>query len=133
MVKGALMNKQIQSADLLGSLKNPDFCDIKILANDGEIPAHSLILRIRSEYFRAMFNNNCVESSSSLVKIPYPKVVVEKLIIYLYTGEMEFEDLQLGLLLDLLDLLRLMNLSGDFKHVESYLVERRLSYPLQTV
>ena len=119
MVKGTLMNKQIQSADLLGSLKNPDFCDIKIQANDGEIPASQLILSIRSEYFCAMFKNNCVESSSGLVKLPYPKTVVEKLITYLYMGEMVFEDLQLGLLLDLLDLLRLMNLSEEFKQVES--------------
>ena len=123
MVKGALMNKQIQSVDLLDSLKNPDFCDIKIQANNGEIPASKLILSIRSEYFRAMFKNNCVESSSGLVKLPYPKTVVEKLITYLYTGEMVFEDLQLGLLLDLLDLLRLMNLSEDFKHVESYVLD----------
>ena len=50
--------------------------------------------------------------------------VVGKVITYLYTGEMVFEDLQLGLLLDLLDLLRLMNLSEDFKQIESWLVDR---------
>ena len=121
-MKGALMNKQIQSTDLLDSLKKPEFCDIKIQANDGEIAASKLILSIRSEYFRAMFNNNCVESSSGLVKMPYPRCVVEKVITYLYTGEMVFEGLQLGLLLDLLDLLRLMNLSEDFKQIESYFV-----------
>ena len=89
----------------------------------GEIPASKLILSIRSEYFRVMFSNNFVESSSGLVKMPYPKVVVEKVIIFLYTGEMVFGGLQLGLLLDLLDLLRLMNLSEDFEQIESYLVD----------
>ena len=116
------MNKQIQSTDLLDSLKKPEFCDIKIQANDGEIAASKFILSIRSDYFLTMFNNNFLESSSGLVKMPYPKIVVEMVISYLYSGEMVFKGLQLGLLLDLLDLLRLMNISEDFKQIESYLV-----------
>ena len=109
--------------DLLDSRKKPEFCDIKIQVFDGEIPVSKLILSIRSEYFRLMFSNNCVESSTGQVNMPYSKDVLEKLLIYLYTGEIVFKDLQLGLLLDLLDLLRMTNLSEEFKHVKSYLVD----------
>ena len=109
--------------DLLDSRNKPEFCDIKIQVFDGEIPVSKRILSIRSEYFRLMFSNNCVESSTGQVNMPYSKDVLEKLLIYLYTGEIVFKDLQLGLLLDLLDLLRMTNLSEEFKHVKSYLVD----------
>ena len=105
---------------LLDSQKNPEFCDIKIKTNDGEIAASKFILSIRSEYFRVMFSNNFVESSSGTVKMPYPRAVVDKVIRYLYTGQMEFKDPNLERLLDVLDLLRMMNLSEEFKQLERY-------------
>ena len=111
---------------LLASLKNPEFCDIKIEALDGEIGANKAILSITCEYFCRMFSqkNNFLESSTGRVKLPYPKAVVEKMIIYLYSGELKFEDMGLGQLLDLLEFLNLTNLTGEFKHVESYSVEK---------
>lgn len=111
---------------LLASLGNPEFSDIKIEALDGEIGANKTILSITCEYFCRMFSqkNNFRESSTGRVKLPYPKAVVEKMIIYLYSGEMEFGDMGLGQLLDLLEFLNLTNLTGEFKYVESYSVEK---------
>ena len=119
-----LNNQPSLTSDLLASLEKPEFCDIKIEASDGELQANKAFLSIRSEYFSRMFNNNFVESSTGLCKLPYPKAVVEKQLDYLYTGEMVFDDLQLPQLLDLLDLLRKMCLSEEFLRVESFLRDK---------
>ena len=116
----ALKNTNQFTKALLSSRNKPEFCDIKIKTNDGEIAASKFILTIRSEYFRLMFSNNFVESSSGTVKLPYSKFVVDKVIIYLYTGEMVFRDPKLRVLLNVLDLLRMMNLSEEFKQLERY-------------
>ena len=118
--ESALKNTDKLTKTLLNSRNKPEFCDLKIKTNDGEIAASKFILSLRSEYFRVMFSSNFVESSSGTIKLPYSKVVVNKVIIYLYTGEMVFKDPKLGDLLDVLDLLRMMNLSEEFKQLERY-------------
>ena len=106
----------------LDSLGNPDYCDVKIVATDGELPVSKFVLSLRSEYFRLMFsaNNNFVESQIGVVKMPYSKTALEKLVIYLYSGKMDCEGLTLGSLLELLDLLNLTNLPKVFEAVENF-------------
>ena len=112
--------------ELLASLEKPEFCDIKIKSSDGEIQANKAILSIRSEYFNRMFSptSNFVESSSGLCTLPYPKRVVKKVIIYLYTGKLEVDDLAIGSLLDMLELFNMINLPEEFQKVESYTVDK---------
>ena len=120
-----IRNKSKVNEDLLDSLGKEEYCDIKIEALDGEIAASKLILSIRSEYFSRMFspNSNFVENSTGRVKLPYPLVVVERLIAYLYSGEIDgFEPMDgkiwnLGKVLDLMELLNMMNLSEEFEEV----------------
>ena len=102
------------SKDLLAHLEDPEFNDIKIVATDGEVPANKTILSMRSQYFRSMFsdNNNFVESSSGSAKLPYPKFVVEKVVIFLYSGEMDCDGMVLRFLLYLMEFLNLMNLES---------------------
>ena len=92
-----IRNKSQVNKDLLDSLGKEEFCDVKIEAQDGEIAASKLILSIRSEYFSRMFSpkSNFVENSTGRVKFPYPLVVVERVITYLYCGEMDrFEQME---------------------------------------
>ena len=77
-MNGALKKTGKCTMDLLDSRNKPEFCDIKIQVFDGEIPVSKRILSIRSEYFRLMFSNNCVESSTGQVNMPYSKDVLEK-------------------------------------------------------
>ena len=65
-------------------------------------------------------DNNFVESSTGQCKLPYPKAVVKKVVLYLYTGMMDVDELALGQLLDLMELLNMMNLTEEFNLVESY-------------
>ena len=65
-----IINGEIDlSQDLLAHLDDPDYCDVKIVGNDGEIPANKSILGMRSQYFHAMFepSSNFVESRSRYV------------------------------------------------------------------
>jgi len=121
----SIINKEGVTKDLVVHLQDPEYCDVKIVATDGEIAANKTILGMRSPYFRSMFssNNNFVESQTATVKLPYTKTVLEKVIIYLYSGELEFHDLDLKALLDLLELLNLINLSMEFSTVESFTLE----------
>ena len=126
-----LKSQQSISSALLASLEDPEFCDVRIESSDGgEIKANKAILRIRSEYFNRMFSpsNNFVESSTGLCKLPYPSVLVKRVINCLYSGEMDLDDLALEQLLDLLGLLDLMNLTEEFKQVERY-TEANINIP----
>ena len=69
-------------------------------------------------------NNNFKESQDGSVQMPYSKVVLDKVVVYLYTGLMDFEDLTLESLLDLMDLLNLMNLTSEFFKVEELTVTK---------
>ena len=74
-----IINGEIDlSQDLLAHLDDPDYCDVKIVGNDGEIPANKSILRMRSQYFHAMFkpSSNFVESRSRAVEMPYSETVI---------------------------------------------------------
>ena len=120
--------------DLLAHLQDPEFNDIKLVASDGEVPANKTIISMRSQYFRSMFssNNNFVESSTGSVKLPYPKIVVEKAVIYLYSGELSCANMALRSLMDLLELLNLMNLPSKYSVVEAFIVKNVTNgkYPL---
>ena len=120
--------------DLLAHLEDPDYCDVKIVGNDGEIPANKTILGMRSQYFHAMFkpSSNFVESRSGSVKMPYSETVIRKVVIYIYSGKMDCDDLVLGQLLELLDLLRLVDLTREFSKVEEFFRVniKKACYPL---
>ena len=110
--------------DMLCLLNDPEFCDVKIVASDGgEIPANKTFLSMRSQYFRSMFsaNNNFVESKEAVVEMPFSKTVLDKVVTYLYSGKMAFEDLDLGVLLGLMELLNFLNLSLEFFLVETFI------------
>ena len=119
-----LLNKESDVIKCLqDSLGNAVFYDVKIVATDGELSANKFLLS-RSEYFCSMFsdNNNFVESQTGMVKILYSKSVLEKVVMFLYSGKMNCEDLMLSSQLELLDLLNLTNLPEVFGVVEKFTV-----------
>ena len=96
--------------DLISNLQIPELCDVKIICSDGEVPANKSLLSMRSQYFLSMFssNNNFVESQDGIVKLPYSKAVMEKVILYNCSGKLDCDDLALGSLLDLLGRIHLI-------------------------
>ena len=117
-----LNNMESVTKDIVGNLTDPEFFDVRIVGTDGEVPANKTILSIRSQYFRSMFgsNNNFVESQAGSAKLPYPKVVLDKMVLYLYSGQLGCDDLSLRALMDLLELFNMMNLPSEYGKVEEY-------------
>ena len=110
----------------LDSLQNPDVCDIRIVGCDGEVAANKLLLRLSCPFFSSMFSrvNNFVEREADSITLPHTKAVIEKVVTYLYSGQMEFEEMKVGSLLELMGLLNYMNLSEEFNAVEQFSLER---------
>ena len=110
----------------LDSLQNPDICDIKIRGCDGEVAANKLLLRLSCPFFSSMFSpqSNFVEHEAGSITLPHTKAVLEKVVTYLYSGQMECEEMKVGSLLELMGLLNFMNLSEEFDTVEQFALER---------
>ena len=111
---------------LLDSLHNSEFCDTKIVGSDGgEIAASKLLLSLRSSYFHCMFSQRWeVESRDATVELPFTKAILEKLVRYLYSGQLACEDMSLQSLLELMGLLNMVNLATELAAVEGLVKDK---------
>ncbi|XP_043287592.1 BTB/POZ and MATH domain-containing protein 1-like [Venturia canescens] len=65
------------------------FCDVTFVFDDKELPAHKVVLALRSEVFEAMFLSDMKEKDTSTVEIVDTKAeIFEEFLKYLYTGEL---------------------------------------------
>jgi len=101
------------SDEVMKLLMTDSYKDIRIIANDGEIEANKIILCARSVYFDQMFSNkNFIECDSGEVRFDCDKIIMERVIKYLYHGfEGIVEDLSMKQLLDLLRISMMMLLT----------------------
>ena len=100
---------------------------IRIVLEDGEIDANKDVLSARCEYFATMFSNEngikFIEGETSSVDMSHcSKVVMEKIIDYLFSGEMRINDLNLDQLLKLMNMASLMLLDDVFVNVENFII-----------
>ena len=120
--------------DIVGHLNDPEFWDVKIVGSDGVIPVNKTILSMRSQYFRSMFSekNNFVESQAGSVKMHYPKAVLDKVILYLYSAQLDCDEMSLRAMMDLLEIFNLMNLPSEYGKVEAYTLDniKKGTYPM---
>ena len=113
------------SKAMLELLHVSEFSDVEIEASDGgTISANKAVLSVRSEHFKAMFSNNFVESRDATVELPFTKAVLEKLVRYLYSGQLACEDMSLQSLRELMVLFDYVNLPNEFSSVESFTREK---------
>ena len=68
--------------------------------------------------------SNFVESRDSTVELPFTKAVLEKLVRYLYSGQLACEDMSLQSLRELMVLFDYVNLPNEFSSVESFTREK---------
>jgi len=97
--------------------------DVKIKLSDGEITANKDILMARSDYFATMFSNNkFIEGETSSVDMSHcSKAVMEKIVKFLFSGAVTFEDLSLAQLLELTHVSEMMLLDEFKDEVENYI------------
>lgn len=109
--------------DLLGMLEKGSQNDVKIRLSDGEITANKDILVARSEYFATMFsNNNFIEGTTNCVDMShFSKVLMEKIVKYLFSGGAKFSDLSLPQLVELAHMSKMMLLENLHDHVDGHI------------
>ena len=118
-------NEKDISKAILELLHVREFSDVEIEASDGgTISANKAVLSVRSEHFKAMFSNNFVESRDATVELPFTKAVLEKLVRYLYSGQLACEDMSLQSLRELMVLFDYVNLPNESSSVESFTREK---------
>ena len=79
---GALM---MQAMELIR--QESILCDVNLMTDEGEmIPAHSLVLAAGSTFFKQLLSKAKTHNSSVIVKCSYPKVALENIVGFLYSG-----------------------------------------------
>ena len=115
-------------SDILAMITNGTSNDVKILLEDGEILANKDVLCARSDYFSTMFSNNnqvrFVEGETNKVDMTHcSKVVMEKIIKYLFSGDMELHDLSLPDLVKMLNIATMMMLEDIHQDIKEFVLE----------
>ena len=114
--------------DLLQILEQGSLNDVKIKLSDGEIIANKDILMARSDYFKTMFSNDKFkEGETNTVDMSHSsKVIMEKIIKFLFTGAVIFDDLSLAQLLELSQLSKMLLLEKFQDKVNDYVQSDRI-------
>ncbi|XP_011064165.1 PREDICTED: RCC1 and BTB domain-containing protein 1 [Acromyrmex echinatior] len=95
--------------DLETAFNDQSTSDLTIMVEKQPIYVHKVILKIRSTYFRNMFQTNYVENSQRVIVNNYYRYVIyKKFLEYLYTGEINLSSFE-----NLLDLLQLADILCD--------------------
>ena len=133
MSNSKVRNKVKVAVDLLNSFKDDHpHKDVKIILDDGKIEASKFVLAARSEYFKKMFadDHRFKESQENAVIVPCKKIVMNKVIEYLYGGELNIDGLAMVEVFECLDLLRMMMLDDAFDIIDRELLVNNIdSYP----
>ena len=101
--------------------------DVKIVLEDGEIVANKDVLSARSDYFATMFSNReCefIEGETSQVTFHHcSKVIMEKIIQYLFSGNVKLYDLSLSDLVTMLNMTTMMMLDDLKGDIHQYILK----------
>ena len=126
MEEHSFVDKHQFTEDILKMLDRGSTNDVKIKLRDGEIVANKDILMARSDYFAAMLSNNkFVEGETGSVDMSHcSKLAMEKIIKFLFSGEVSFDQMPLAHHLELIHMTDMMLLT-EFKHkVEDFVVNK---------
>ena len=114
--------------DILKMLERGSSNDVKIKLSDGEINANKDILMARSEYFKTMFSTDkFIEGETNTVDMGHcSKAAMEKIIHFLFTGAVMFDDLSSAQLVELSHLSEMLLLEKFQEEVDWYLVHCKI-------
>ena len=101
--------------------------DVKIVLKDGEIVANKDVLSARSDYFATMFSNKeCkfIEGETNQVTFHHSsKIIMEKIIQYLFSGNVKLYDLSLNELVTMMNMTNMMMLDDLKGDIQQYILE----------
>ena len=119
-------------SDILAMITSGTSNDIKIVLEDGEILANKDVLCARSDYFSTMFSNikdnhnqvKFMEGETKKVDMGHcSKAIMEKIIKYLFSGDMELHDLSLPDLMKMMNMTSMMLLDDIHEVIREYVLE----------
>ena len=122
------------SKDLFKMLLGGSSNDVKIVLEDGEILANKDVLSARCDYFATCFSKfKFTEGQTDTVDLSYcSKVIMEKIIHYLFSGRMELQDLSLSELIKMMNMASMMFLdellTGTEKFVLGFLPDTGVNF-----
>ena len=114
-------------SDLMQMMTTGTSNDVKIVLEDGEIYANKDVLSARCAYFATCFSNNkikFIEGETNSVTFSHcSKMIMEKIIKYLFSGEMKLHDLLLADLLKMMNMTKMMMLDDLLEDVQIFLAK----------
>ena len=113
-------------SDIMKLIVNGSSNDVKIVLQDGEIMANKDIISARCEYFATMFSNKevkFIEGETNSVDMNFcRKVVMEKIISFLFIGDVELHDLSFAHLMELMHMSNMMLLEDLFDDIQKFVL-----------
>ena len=102
-------------------LKYEEHLDVTIVLEDGEIKSSRFVLGARSEYFATMLRSDNFKESNGTILIPCKKIVMEKVIQYIYGATFDHSLMSIEEKLELLNIFRMMMLEDAFQTLKNIL------------
>ena len=111
-------------SDMLRMLEVGSTNDVKIILEDGEIFANKDVLSARCDYFATCFSNKkFIEGNTNTIDLSHcSKVIMEKIVHYLFIGEVDLQDLSLIQLINLMNMATMMLLDELLASTENFVL-----------
>ena len=112
-------------SNMMAMLTSGTSNDVKIVLSDGEIQANKDVLSAQSDYFATMFRDNkFIEGEKNSVDFPHcSKNIMEKIVKYLFSGEMTLHDMTLSDLVTMLNMTTMMMLVALKDDIQRHLLD----------
>ena len=108
-------------SDIMKMITTGTSNDVKIVLEDGEIHANKDVLSARCAYFATCFSSKFIEGETNVVTFSHcSKMIMEKIIKYLFCGEMKLHDLLLADLLKMMNMTKMMMLDDLLEDVQDF-------------
>jgi len=126
-MSGVINSRDKFKSDIMKMMTNGTSNDVRIVLKDGEIVANKDVLCARSEYFSMMFSLQevkFIEGETQVVDISYcSKIIMERIIKYLFSGDIITSDLSLQNLVKMMNMSSVMMLDDVHEKVNDYVLE----------
>jgi len=114
-------------SNIMAMLTSGTSNDVKLVLSDGEILANKDVLSAQSDYFATMFSNNkrkFIEGETNSVNFSHcRKNIMEKIVKYLFSGEMTLHHMTLSDLVTMLNMTTMMMLVALKDDIQKHLLE----------
>jgi len=114
-------------SNMMSMLTDGTTNDVKIVLNDGEIFANKDVLSAGSDYFATMFSNKeikFIEGETKTVTFSHcSKAIMEKIIQYLFSGDLELHEVSLLDLVMMMSMTTMMMLDDLKEDIQQYILE----------